>query len=89
LEGSVDTLNNNRFDRSFTIHTGGSEGVYKPLIFNRSIALHADTPLNFEMDMNKILAGIDLKTVEGAHDLNDVKKMKAFMTAFSTAISVK
>jgi hypothetical protein len=89
LEGSVDTLNNNRFDKSFTIHTGGSEGVYKPLIFNRSIALHADSKLHFEIDMNKILEGMDLKTVEGAHDLNDVKKMKAFMTAFSTAISIK
>ncbi|MEN9613341.1 MAG: hypothetical protein RLZZ628_4155 [Bacteroidota bacterium] len=89
LEGSVDTLNNNRFDKSFTIHTGGAEGVYKPLIFNQSIPIHNNTKLNFEIDMNKILAGIDLKTVDGAHTLNDVTKMKAFMTAFSTAISSK
>jgi hypothetical protein len=89
LEGSVDTLNNNRFDKSFTIHTGGSEGVYKPLIFNQFMAIHSDTKLNFEIDMNKILSGIDLKTIDGAHDLNDVKKMKAFMTAFSTAISTQ
>jgi hypothetical protein len=89
LEGSVDTLNNNFFDKSFTIHTGGAEGVYKPLIFNQSIVIHSDTKLNFEIDMNKILLGIDLKTIGGAHSLNDVNKMKAFMTAFSTAISNK
>jgi hypothetical protein len=89
LEGSVDTLNNNRFDNSFTIHTGGAEGVYKPLIFNSLIALHNDTKLNFEIDMNKVLTGIDLKTIGGAHDLNDIKKMKAFMASFSTAISIK
>ncbi len=89
LEGSVDTLNNNRFDKSFTIHTGGAEGVYKPLIFNQPISINDNTKLNFEIDMNKILIGIDLKTIDGAHDLNDVKKMKAFMTAFSTAISNK
>ncbi len=90
LEGTLDKDGDGKFETGITLHTGGNE-VYTPLNFTKSFSITegVTTPLNFELNVNKLIDGIDLATVNSTHQTGDLPTMKKFIGNFSNALILK
>jgi hypothetical protein len=90
LEGTLDKDGDGKFETGITLHTGGNE-VYTPLTFTKSFTITegVTTPLNFELNVNKLIDGIDLVTVNSTHQTGDLPTMKKFIGNFSSALILK
>jgi hypothetical protein len=86
----LDKDGDGRFETGITLHTGGNE-VYKPLNFTKSFTITegATTPLNFELNVNKLIDGIDLANINSTHQTSDLPTMKKFVGNFSSALILK
>ncbi len=90
LEGSMDKDNDGVFETGITLHTGGNE-VFTPVKFtkNYTVANGVKTIVNFELNINELVKGIDLTTVNSSHQVGDAATMKIMMNNFTTALTVK
>jgi hypothetical protein len=90
LEGLMDKDGDGKFETGFTIHTGGDE-VYKTVDFSKNFTIKEGeiTTVNFELNLNKLLNGIDLTTVNSTHQTGDLPTMKLFMGNFKEALTIK
>jgi hypothetical protein len=90
LEGSMDKDGDGRFETGITLHTGGNE-VYQNVSFRKNYDIK-DMPianLEFSLDLNKLLTGIDLTTINATHQTGDLPTMKKLMGNFPTALTLK
>ncbi len=90
LEGLMDKDGDGKFESGITLHTGGNE-VYQPLSFKKSfnVSEGQTTTINFSLDLNKLLTGIDLTTINATHQTGDLPTMKKLMGNFPTALTLK
>lgn len=90
LEGAIDKDGDGKFETGITLHTGGNE-IYQKINFEKSfsIAENQKAPLNFELNVNKLIDGIDLATVNSTHQTGDLPTMKKFKSNFNTALTIK
>ena len=90
LEGSIDKDGDGVFETGITLHTGGNE-AFKPLKFskNYTVANGTKTIINFELNVNELVKGIDLATVNSSHQVGDAATMKIMMGNFATALIVR
>ncbi|NJN34883.1 MAG: hypothetical protein HC817_12145 [Saprospiraceae bacterium] len=90
IEGKIDTAGNGRFDKPFTLHTGGNEALYNMSVNNQlNIDKMGSSTLNFEVDMNTILRDIDLLTVKPLHRESEKPTMLVLANAIGKSISAK
>jgi hypothetical protein len=79
LEGSMDKDGDGRFETGITLHTGGNS------TFRTSNAYFIDfdgnnaAKLSFKINMNDLLKGIDLTTINSTHQTGDLPTMIKFM----------
>jgi hypothetical protein len=90
LEGLMDKDGDGKFETGITIHTGGNE-VYQTLTFTKNVVVNISesTTINGELNLNKLLNGIDLTTVNSTHQTGDLPTMKLFMGNFKEALTIK
>jgi hypothetical protein len=90
LEGLIDKDGDGKLESGITLHTGGNE-VYQPLSFPKSFSVSEGqtTTLSFNLDLNKLLTGIDLTTINATHQTGDLPTMKKLMGNFPTALTLK
>jgi hypothetical protein len=90
LEGKIDKDNDGVFETPFTLHTGGDD-VFTPLKFTKSYTIQDGkaTKVNFELNINELVKGIDLATVNSSHQVGAAPIMKIIMTNYATALTVK
>jgi hypothetical protein len=90
LEGSMDKDGDGRFETGITIHTGGKE-VYKTMSFKKTYEVKEGvTPvLAFEVELDKLLTGIDLSNITSTHQFGDLPTMQKFVNNFQTALILK
>jgi hypothetical protein len=90
LEGSMDKDGDGVFETGITLHTGGNE-VFTPVKFtkNYTVANGSKTIVNFELNINELVKGIDLTTVNSSHQVGDAATMRIIMNNFPTALTVK
>jgi hypothetical protein len=90
LEGLMDKDGDGKFETGITIHTGGNE-VYQMLTFTKNVVVNIGetTTINGELNLNKLLNGIDLTTVNSTHQTGDLPTMKLFMGNFKEALTIK
>jgi hypothetical protein len=90
LEGLMDKDGDGKFETGITLHTGGNE-VYQTLKFNKSFAIKSTetATVNFDVDVNKLLKGIDLANINSTHQTGDLPTMKLFMSNFKEALTIK
>lgn len=90
LEGSLDKDGDGKFETGITLHTGGNE-VYQNLTFEKvySVAHNQKTPLNFELNLNKLIEGIDLMNTNSTHQTSDLPTMKRFTGNFVKALTIQ
>lgn len=87
LEGSMDKDGDGKFESVFTLHTGTNEN-YKTVTFTKKIDTQAapKTALNFDIDVIKVLNGIDLNFVISSDDSPTMKKI---IDNFAVALTLK
>jgi hypothetical protein len=90
IEGSMDKDGDGIFETGITLHTGGND-AFTPLKFVKSVPISSNktTTVNFELNVNELVKGIDLATVNSSHQVGDVATMKIIMGNFPTALTVK
>ena len=90
LEGLMDKDGDGVFETGITLHTGGNE-AFTPLKFtkNYTVANGTKTIINFELNVNELVKGIDLATVNSSHQVGDAATMKIIMGNFPTALTLK
>lgn len=90
FEGSLDKDGDGKFETGITIHTGGNE-VYQSLNFSKNFTVTegGTTTLNFDLNTNQLLDGIDLVTVNSTHQTGDLPTMKRFTGNFTKALVLK
>jgi hypothetical protein len=90
IEGSMDKDGDGIFETGITLHTGGND-AFTPMKFVKSVPISSNktTTVNFELNVNELVKGIDLATVNSSHQVGDVATMKIIMGNFPTALTVK
>lgn len=90
LEGSLDKDGDGKFETGITLHAGGNE-VYQNLNFSKAFTIKENetTPLSMELDISKLINGIDLETYNSTHQIGDLPTMKKMMDNFQTALIIK
>lgn len=90
LEGSIDKDGDGRFETGITLHTGGNES-FRSLSFSKTFTVDAQgsTTLNFDLNINTLLTGIDLATVNSSHQTGDLPTMIKMMDNLKNAIILK
>lgn len=90
LEGLMDKDGDGKFETGITIHTGGNE-VLQNLTFTKNVVVNISeiTTINGDLNLNKLLNGIDLTTVNSTHQTGDLPTMKLFMGNFKEALTIK
>ena len=90
LEGLMDKDGDGRFETGITLHTGGNE-VFQNLSFPKNVVVNVGetTTINMDLNLNKLLNGIDLATVNSTHQTGDLPTMKLFMGNFKEALTIK
>jgi hypothetical protein len=80
LEGLMDKDGDGKFETGITLHTGGNDG-FRSTIFAKSFTVDATnaTTLNFDLNVNTLLRGIDLATVNSTHQTGDAPTMLKLM----------
>jgi hypothetical protein len=89
LEGLMDKDGDGTFETGITYHTGSND-VTSPTNFLKNFDLKPNgTPINFDLDMNKLLTGFDFTTLNKIENLNQKDDMKKLMSNLVNAISIK
>ena len=90
LEGSIDKDGDGRFETGITLHTGGNES-FRSLSFSKTFTVdtQGSTKLNFDLNVNTLLTGIDLATVNSSHQTGDLPTMLKMMDNLKNAIVLK
>lgn len=90
LEGKIDKDGDGTFETGITLHTGSNE-VFQNIRFEKSfsVAENQKTPLSFELNINKLIDGIDLVTINSTQQIGDLPIMKKFTGNFITALTIK
>lgn len=90
FEGSLDKDGDGKFETGITIHTGGNE-VYQPLSFTKNFTITegVTTSLSFYLNVNQLIDGVDLATVNSTHQTGDLPTMKIFTGNFVKALVLK
>ena len=90
LEGSMDKDGDGRFETGITLHTGGDDS-FRQTWFPKTFAVDTkgSATLNFEVNINTILRGIDLSTVNSTHQTGDKPTMLKMMDNLKEAIVLK
>lgn len=90
LEGSLDKDGDGQFETGITLHAGGNE-VYQSMSFPKTFTIKENetTPLSMELDLNKLINGIDIETYNSTHQIGDLPTMKKMMGNFQTALIIK
>ena len=90
LEGLMDKDGDGRFETGITLHTGGDDS-FRPIWFPKNLNFEANTliNLNFEVNVNTILRGIDLSIVNSTHQTGDKPTMLKLMDNLKNAVTLK
>lgn len=90
LEGSIDKDGDGRFETGITLHTGGFDSL-RSLWFPKTftVDLQGSTTLNFDVNINTLLTGIDLATVNSTHQTGDLPTMMKMMDNLKNALILK
>jgi hypothetical protein len=90
LEGSIDKDGDGKFETGITLHTGGNDS-FRSIIFNKTFTVdtQGSTTLNFDLNINTLLTGIDLPTVNSTHQTGDLPTMMRMMDNLKNAIVLK
>ncbi len=90
LEGLMDKDGDGKFETGITLHTGGNE-CFRNIIFNKSFTVEKTglTTLNFDLNINTLLRGIDLATVNSSHQTGDLPTMLKIMDNLKDGIILK
>ena len=90
LEGSMDKDGDGRFETGITLHTGGDDS-FRPTWFPKvfTVDTKGSTTLNFDVNINTILRGIDLTTVNSTHQTCDKPTMLKMMDNLKDAVILK
>ncbi len=90
IEGKIDTAGNGRFDKPFTLHTGGNEAVSR-ISANKQLKIDkiGSSTLDFDVNMNTILRDIDLLTVKPLHRETEKPTMLVLANAIGNAMTPK
>ena len=90
LEGSLDKDGDGQYETGITLHAGGDE-VYQTMSFSKAFSIKENetTPLSMELDLNKLINGIDMETYNSTHQIGDLPTMKKMMGNFQTALIIK
>lgn len=90
LEGSIDKDGDGRFETGITLHTGGDDS-FRQVWFSKSFTADAigSTTLNFDLNINTLLTGIDLATVNSTHQTGDLPTMMKMMDNLKNALVLK
>ncbi len=90
LEGAIDKDGDGRLETGITLHTGGDESLRTlsvPKDFK--IATLNSAPVNFDLNINTLLRGLDLATVNSTHQTGDKPTMLKIMDNLKDAVIVK
>lgn len=90
LEGSLDKDGDGQYETGITLHAGGNE-VYQNMNFRKAFSIKENEtpPLSMELDLNKLINGIDMETYNSTHQIGDLPTMKKMMGNFQTALIIK
>jgi hypothetical protein len=90
LEGTMDKDGDGIFETVFKIHTGG-DNLLKNVKFNKNYTVGGVemAKINFELNMNELLKGIDLANLDSAQQTTISPAARQLMDNFSTAFILK
>jgi hypothetical protein len=91
IEGLMDKDGDGRFETGITLHTGGDDS-FRSIWFDKSFKVDASSPstvLDFDVNINTLLRGIDLATVNSSHQTGDKPTMLKIMDNFKDAVFLK
>ena len=90
LEGLMDKDGDGRFETGITLHTGGDESfrqTWYPQAF--TVDTKGTTIINFDINVNTILRGIDLSIVNSTHQTGDKPTILKLMDNLKNAVTLK
>ena len=90
IEGLMDKDGNGTFETGITLHTGGDDSfrqIWLPKTF--TVDTKGSTTLNFDLNINTLLRGIDLATVNSSHQTGDKPTMLKIMDNLKDGITLK
>ncbi len=90
IEGLIDKDGNGTFETGITLHTGGDDSfrqIWYPQTF--TVDTKGTTTLNLDLNINTLLRGIDLATVNSTHQTGDKPTMLKIMDNLKDAIILK
>ncbi len=90
IEGLMDKDGNGAFETGITLHTGGDESfrqIWFPKTF--TVDTKGTSTLNFDLNINTLLRGIDLSTVNSTHQTGDKPTMLKIMNNLKDGITLK
>lgn len=90
IEGLMDKDGNGTFETGITLHTGGDDSfrqTWFPQTF--TVDTKGATTLNFDLNINTLLRGIDLSTVNSTHQTGDKPTMLKIMDNLKDGITLK
>ncbi len=90
IEGLMDKDRNGTFETGITLHTGGDDSfrqTWFPQTF--TVDTKGTTTLNFDLNINTLLRGIDLSTLNSTHQTGDKPTMLKIMDNLKDGISLK
>ncbi len=90
IEGLMDKDGNGTFETGITLHTGGDDSfrqIWFPQTF--MVDTKGSATLNFDLNVNTLLRGIDLSTVNSTHQTGDKPTMLKIMDNLKDGITLK
>ena len=90
IEGLMDKDGNGTFETGITLHTGGDDS-FRQTWFPKTFAVDTkgSTTLNFDLNINTLLRGIDLSTVNSSHQTGDKPTMLLIMNNLKDGMTLK
>lgn len=90
IEGSIDKDGDGRYETGITLHTGGNQ-CFRTNTFAKTFTVDTktSTTLNFDLNINTLLRGVDLATVNSSHQTGDLPTMLKIMDNLKDAIVLK
>ncbi len=90
IEGLMDKDGNGTFETGITLHTGGNDS-FRQTWFPQTFTVDSKgtTTLNFDLNINTLLRGIDLSTVNSTHQTGDKPTMLKIMDNLKDGITLK
>jgi hypothetical protein len=90
IEGLMDKDGDGKFETGITLHTGGDDS-FRSIVFDKTFQVGGSTIeiVNFDLNINTLLRGIDLATVNSTHQTGDKPTMLKIMDNMTDAIILK